>query len=230
MVAPLADWLTSPRIVSSRELICPKALSAVEIIWLADWLLATACLVLMMSPLSASAAIKPDGLSAPELICKPVLSWVSDVCNCAFELARVCWAFNELMLVLIRVMPYTPMKKVYVQASPDYGEITIPDQLAARRSAVVCLAVRRATGMKKRWDPPRFVLRETCLGPRLSSRPNRFRLLATETTCSYTTRSWSPGQPTNTSRTSCPSATTLSRTVPLGHTLSRSIGMIRYSL
>ena len=73
----LADWLTRPWIVVNSELICAKALSAVEIILLAIWLLEMAWFVLAMSLVRASLAIKPDGSSAPELIRLPVLNCVS---------------------------------------------------------------------------------------------------------------------------------------------------------
>ena len=88
---------------------------------LAIWLFETACCVLVISLPRASAAIKPAGLSAPELICLPVLRRVNAVCRLVFdELSDYC-ASNELMLVLIRDMQHTPPKKVYVQAAPDCG-------------------------------------------------------------------------------------------------------------
>jgi hypothetical protein len=62
--------------VVNSELIWLSAASAVEIIWLADWLLAMACwLDLMLLPKSV-AAIMPAGSSAAELILKPVLKRV----------------------------------------------------------------------------------------------------------------------------------------------------------
>ena len=85
-------------------LIWLKALSAVEIIWFATWLLEIACWLVAMSLPRSVAAIRPDGLSAPELICKPVLKRVSVVCNWLLDMAKFCWAVSEMMFVLIRVI------------------------------------------------------------------------------------------------------------------------------
>jgi hypothetical protein len=78
--------------------------------------------VLVMSLRKASLAIKPAGSSLPALIRKPVLKRVRDCCNWSFDRARVFCAVKELTLVLIRVMTITPLKEVYVQASPDCGK------------------------------------------------------------------------------------------------------------
>ena len=64
--------------------------------------------MLVISRRRFSLAINPAGSSFPELIRRPVLSRVSEVCRSELERASVFWAIKELTLVLIRVMPDTP--------------------------------------------------------------------------------------------------------------------------
>ena len=129
----LADWVTNARMSLSKELTCPNALSAVLIIWFAIWLLLIAWFVLAMLLLITSLAIKPAGSSAPELIRKPVLNRVRAVCNWLLDFARLFWAVRELTFVLMRVIPEHLSLKVYVQASPDRGEITFQASFAGGR-------------------------------------------------------------------------------------------------
>lgn len=103
----LAELATRLLIPSSSEPIWPKALSAVAINSSAVWLLLMAALAPVILVCRIWLAIKPAGLSAPVLICKPVLNWVSEVCNCCWELANAVCASSELMFVLIRDMPDT---------------------------------------------------------------------------------------------------------------------------
>ena len=84
----LAAWVTRPLMVVNSELIWLKALSAVEIIWLATWLLEIAWLVAAILAPRSVAAIMPAGSSAAELIRKPVLKRVKVVCNWLLELAK----------------------------------------------------------------------------------------------------------------------------------------------
>ena len=65
MVAVLAAWLIRLCMLVKSVLIWLKALSAVEIIWLATWLLEIACWLVAMSLPKSVAAIRPEGLSAP---------------------------------------------------------------------------------------------------------------------------------------------------------------------
>ena len=90
--------------VVNSELIWLRALSAVEIIWLATWLLEMAWLVAEILAPRLVAAIRPAGSSAAELIRKPVLNRVKVVCKELLELFKFCSAINALTFVLIRVM------------------------------------------------------------------------------------------------------------------------------
>ena len=117
----LADAVTKPRMVFSSVETCPKAPSAVEIISWAVWLLVTAWPMLVMLLCNAWLAIRPDGLSAPELICKPVLKRVIEVCRLFSVFANDCWASSELTFVIIRVMRKTSPKWDDDQARPDAG-------------------------------------------------------------------------------------------------------------
>jgi hypothetical protein len=90
--------------VVNSELIWLKALSAVEIIWLATWLLEIAWLLAEMLAPKSVEAIMPAGSSAAELIRKPVLKRVNVVCRLLLELFRLFSAINALTFVLIRVM------------------------------------------------------------------------------------------------------------------------------
>ena len=102
--AVLAAEVIRPLMVVNSELTWLSALSAVEIIWLATWLLEIACwLDAILLPRSV-AAIMPAGSSAAELIRKPVLNLVKVVCNWLLDFAKFCWAVNALMFVLIRVI------------------------------------------------------------------------------------------------------------------------------
>ena len=96
--------MTRPLIVVNSELIWLKALSAVEIIWLATWLLEIAWLLAAMLAPKSVAAIMPAGSSAAELIRKPVLKRVKVVCSGLLELFKFCSAVKALTFVLIRVM------------------------------------------------------------------------------------------------------------------------------
>ena len=126
--------MTSPWILFNSELICPKPLSAVEIICSAIWLLLMAELTLVISDCNAVEAIMPDGSSAPELIRKPVLKRVNEVCNSWLDVANEFCANRELTFVLIRVMPDTSPLKDCAQAGPDSRGVESPG-LARLRSA-----------------------------------------------------------------------------------------------
>ena len=72
----------------SRLLTCPRALSAVLMIWLARRVFETALPRLVISLRRASLAIKPAGSSAPLLIRRPVLNRVKAVCRSPLLLAN----------------------------------------------------------------------------------------------------------------------------------------------
>lgn len=65
-----------------------------------------------MSRRRFSLAIRPAGSSLPELIRKPVLKRSSEVCNSAFDRARVFWAIKLLTFVLMRLIHVTPLELV----------------------------------------------------------------------------------------------------------------------
>ncbi len=108
----LADSVIRPLMVVKSELIWLRALSAVEIIWLASWLLEIAWLLAEILAPKSVAAIMPAGLSEAELICKPVLKRVSVTCSWLLELFKFCSAIRALTFVLMRVMSLPQRKRV----------------------------------------------------------------------------------------------------------------------
>src|SRR5208337_4679230 len=141
----LAAWVTRPLMVVSSELIWLKALSAVEIIWLATWLLAIACLVATILLPKLVAAIMPAGSSAAELIRKPVLNRVKVVCKELLELFKFCSAIKALTFVIIRVMSVL-LQKVCLQRVRDVTRserflVTASRQAGALSTNCLCLKV-----------------------------------------------------------------------------------------
>src|SRR5580704_10075404 len=85
----------------SRFSTCDKAPSAVEMTLIAWVELLTAWLMPLISACKPWLAIKPDGLSAPVLICKPVLKRCREVCSEVSDVVRFCCAYRDATFVTI---------------------------------------------------------------------------------------------------------------------------------